>query len=87
MQMQYHDPNTVQDIFCPDHWQGRKNAWIFLTPNFMLSTFLQGFHTEIDEDDHKKPVKYVCNMSKITISVSNLFQPLKMLIFYHIFRS
>ena len=50
--------------------QGCKNAWIFLTPNFMLSTFLQDFPQEIDEDAQTMPMKYVWNMSNITISVS-----------------
>ena len=39
--------------------QGRKNSWIFLTPNRSLSTFLQYFYEEIYKDDNTKPMKYV----------------------------
>ena len=36
-----------------------------LTPNFTLLTFLEGFHEEIDEDDHTKQILHVGNMVKI----------------------
>ena len=57
--------------------QGCKNAWIFLTPNFTLLTFLQGFHEEIHKDNQTKPMKYVLSMLKITIIFILLLQTFK----------
>ena len=45
--------------------QGRKNAWIFLTPIFTLFSFLQGFQKEINKVDYIYPIKHVWNILKM----------------------
>ena len=64
--------------------QGRKNALIFLTSNIAFWTFLQGFKEEINKMNHVKPMKYVRNIHKMSLSFSKLLYLLHMLILHHI---
>ena len=68
---------TVYMIQPEDKKQGCKKAWIFLTPNFTLLTFIKGFYEEIDKDNHTKPMKYVSKMLKITVIFIILLQTFK----------